>query len=171
MAKLFDNLPDESAVELIVRCLDLAKNNNQSFTLEKFNWIKHQRGLCIGLTESNDSEIVLFYISDFGIYAWDYRAHIHVITENPSIDWVSPPLQVETLYWFGPSGHGPGHAKALVIGTESDIKRRYIALHPRAVPQAAAKRKSTNSDDDGTSPVLHPQGSFELISSLDDFGL
>jgi len=170
-AKFFVNLPNESAVELIVRCLDLAKNNNQPFTLEKFNWIRHQRGLCIGLTEGNDSAIALFYISDFGLYAWAYRTHIHVVTDRPSIGWISPALKIETLYWFSPSNHGPEHAKAQEMGSESDIKCRYKSLHPRTAPLPPTKRKTANSEEDGTNPVLHPQGNFELLSSLDDFGL
>ncbi len=172
-AKLFENLPNESAVELIVMNLDIAKNNNQTFTLENFNRIKHQRGLCVGLTEGDDLEIALFYISDFGLYAWDYTAHIHVVTEMPSSNWITPPLQIGTTYWFGPSNQGSEHAKALAMGTETDIKRRYKSLHPRTAPapQPAIKRQTANSEDDGASPVLHPQRDFELLTSLDDFGL
>ena len=90
MNKFFEDLPDESAVTLIADRLDLAKNNNQPFTLEQFDFQRHQRGLCVGLTEGNTA-IALFYVFENGLYTWAYRAHIHVIPERPTICWLRFP--------------------------------------------------------------------------------
>ncbi len=167
MTQFFENLPDEAAVVLVADRLDLAKNNHQPFTLEKFNWRRHQRGLCVGYTDG-DEGIALFYIHESGLYAWSLRGLIHVVPQNPAICLISPPLAYGTSYWFSPSDIGEGHYKASILSTKSEIQRNYMARHPLQAPVATKKRKSKEVEEDGTTPVLHPIGTF---SSGDGFGL
>jgi hypothetical protein len=173
----FANLPDEAAVTLIADRSELAKVCSQPFMLNVFDWKKHQRGLCIGLTEGADA-IGLFYIADNGLYAWMRIDRIYIPRTEPATRLDALSLTLGTTYWFTPSHRGDGYLKAESLGVSTGIRNRYELLHRPpvkiVVPASGKKRKSTDDDDDdgsGTPPVLHPQDGFTPLMSLDDLGL
>lgn len=171
--KVFADLPDEAAVVLIVDRSVLAKTCGQPFTLEKLNWKRHQRALCIGFTEGADA-IALFYVSDRGLYAWIRVDHVYVMDESPCNSLVSLPLKTGMAYWFEPSNRGEGYVIAKEHGTAADIRKRYRELHQPPEPKkntVSSKKNKSDDDSNGAPPVLHPDDGFTPLTSLDDWGL
>ena len=170
----FPGLPDEASFMLVSERAALAKKCGQPFTLELFDWRKHQRAFCVGFTESENS-IALFYISDTGLYTWICINNIYIVPEIPSNKCTSLPIEKGITYWFTPSIRGDTYYKAKVLGSYSDIGKRYHELHqpPESKTSDTLKRRNKKTDDDenGAPPVHHLQDDFSLLTSFDDFGL
>ena len=170
----FSCLPDEASFTLISGRAAFAKKCGQAFKLEMFDWKKHQRAFCVGFTEGENA-IALFYVSDAGLYAWVRIDHIHITRGTPSANFTSSSIENGMAYWFTPSARGDKYYKAEVIGSYSDIGKRYRELHqpPESKTNSPTNKKIKAADDDGNGapPAHRPQDDFMLLTSFDEFGL
>ena len=170
----YSGLPDESSFTLISGQAAFAMKCGQAFNLEIFDWKRHQRALCVGFTEGVDA-IALFYISNAGLYAWIRIDHIHITPGTTSMNFTSSSIENGIVYWFTPSARGDRYFKAEVIGSYSDIGKRYRELHQpsESKTNSPSNKKNNSTDDDGNGAPLshHPQDDFTLLTSFDEFGL
>ena len=168
----YAGLPDEAATNLVAELLQRARKCSQPFFLERFDRLRHLRGLCIGVTSSAEP-IAVFYISEAGNYAWAPAKNLHVTTQIYAQQWLPRCLQVGMLYWFRSSDSGNDHAKAEQVGTVGPLKTHYLATH--TPPQKTTTKKTKDGNEDaGDSPALRPSCDgfdFEPLKSLDELGL
>lgn len=175
----FEDLPDQSAFELISNLFERAQKAGQPFKLSQLDRIKHPRGYCIGQT-SSEHPISLFYLSEYGDYAWLENNKLCVIPEmGQSRIWINKPIQIGMLYWFqqGSPLASPETIKAVPVGTVGPLASAYVALNPEP-PEEQPKTKKKNKDDSGDMMVyIHPpppkrnDNDFQPLQSLDELGL
>ncbi len=167
-------MPDEAATNLVADLDERAHGCGQPFLLEHLNRYRHPRGLCIGIT-TTENAIAVFYVSELGHYAWEYVERIHVAQPAHAKQWVSLPIELGMLYWFRASNADPNNVRAEAVGAVGPLKDRYIALHRHLPKKPAAKKGKGSKDDSGElPPALRPQSAeseFQPLTSLEDLGL
>lgn len=175
----FGKLPDESAFELISGLFERAQKCGQPFKLAHLDRIKHPRGYCIGQT-SSEFQISVFYLSEYGDYAWAENCKLCVVPEvSQSRTWTQKPIQIGMLYWFQQASPlaSPEIIKAVPVGTVGPLASAYIALNPEPAEEPPKTRKKNKSESGEMMSYIHPpppkrtEKDFLPLQSLDELGL
>lgn len=175
----FEALPDQSAFELVSALYERAQKAGQPFKLNHLDRIKHPRGYCVGQT-SSEHPINVFYLSEYGDYAWLENSKLCVMPEiGQSQIWTNKPIQIGMLYWFQQASPlaSPETIKAVPVGTVGPLAIAYAALNPEPTEEQPKTKRKNKGDSGDMMAYIHPpppkrnDNDFQPLQSLDELGL
>ena len=170
----YGKLPNEAAYNLIAELHERAIHSHRPFNIKQLSLAEDSSGFCLGITHGQEA-IAVFYVSEYGQYAWCFVDSIHVVQPAQARHMTPLPLEIGEHYWFRKSQSRPDAICAMSVGPIGPLRTHYVASHTPVPKTASKKAKFKDGDSDaGLPPALRPKDNeqvFVPLKSLDELGL